>query len=313
MDNTSPNGDIGSAPAESVTAPVTATTAPAADFGTAPTSSQPAETGSLTTDATTPGPIPYQRFEEINRRMKDAEERYQSLEQSWGADVLKADPGQIRQMMAAYQRMAADPVGHVTQLLAELNENEQYRPQVASQAARILGALRQHQPKEDPEPQPDLVAENGAPVMSAPRQREWAAWQRRQMQAEFSAQLDKTVAPFKSLVQRQQEQELKAQTDQQANAMLSRARGWHGFKDHEAEIAKVFNAHADWSLQDAYLHVLHEKILPSYPAKAQAQVVADLQSKAAAQTLNPGSSTRPSTPEFRGDFKAALEHFAAKR
>jgi hypothetical protein len=95
--------------------------------------------------------------------------------------------------------------------------------------------------------------------------------------------------------------------------MLQRARQWHGFKDHEAEIAKVFNAHQEFDLKDAYLHVLHEKILPSYPAKAQAQVVADLQSRAAAQTLNPGGATRPGQPDFKGDFKAALEYAAGKR
>ena len=312
MDSTSPNGDIGSAPAESATAPVAATTVDTATTGSLPTAGSADQPGSLTTDATAPGPIPYDRFEQVNRRMREAEEWRQAKEQSWG-EILQADPGRMREMLTWYQKAAADPVAHVTQLLAELNDNPQYRPAVASQAAKILGALRQHQPKEDPEPQPDLVAENGAPVMSAQRQREWLGWQQRRMQTEFDSKLEQTVAPFKSLVQRQQQTELQAQTNQQADAMLQRARQWHGFKDHEPEIAKVFNAHPEFDLKDAYLHVLHEKILPSYPAKAQAQVVADLQSKAAAQTLNPGGSTRPSAPEFKGDFKAALEHFAAKR
>ena len=88
---------------------------------------------------------------------------------------------------------------------------------------------------------------------------------------------------------------------------------WHGFKEHEADIAKAFNENANWSLTDAYIHVLHTKILPSLPAQAQAKVVADLQSKAAAQTLNPAGTVKPSAPDFHGDFKAALEFAAGKR
>jgi hypothetical protein len=49
------------------------------------------------------------------------------------------------------------------------------------------------------------------------------------------------------------------------------------------------------------------------PAKAQAQVVADLQSKAAAQTLNPTNTSKAAAPDFKGDFKAALEYHAGKR
>jgi hypothetical protein len=312
-DTTSANGDIASASAESVAAPVTPTTAVPSDSGGAPpTTGTQDQPGSLTPDATAPGPIPYQRFEEVNRRMKDAEDRYRQTEQSWG-EILKADPQQIRNMLGWYQRAAQDPVAHATQLLAELQADPRYQGQVASQAARILGSLRQSQPKADPEPQPDLVAENGTPVMSAPRQREWAAWNQRQMQGEFDAKLQQAIAPFKGMAQREQQREVSQRAEASAAQMYQRAQTWHGFKEHEAEIAKSFDANPSWSLQDAYLHVLHTKILPSMPAKAQAQVVADLQSKAAAQTLNPTNTSKAAAPDFKGDFKAALEYHAGKR
>lgn len=313
MDTASPNGDIGSAPAESAAAPVAATTAPTADFGTAPTSGQPAEPGSLTTDATTqaPGPIPYQRFEEVNRRMKDAEKRWQETEQSWG-EILKANPQQIREMLGWYQRAAADPVAHATQLLSELNSDERYRPQVASQAAKILQALRHSQPKEEPEPQPDLVAENGTPVFSAPQLRKWQDWYGTKQTAQVEARLSEALKPLRELQQERQQNVLARQAETSAAAQYQAAQKWHGFKEHEADIAKAFNENSTWTLQDAYLYVLHEKILPKYPAQAQAQVVADLQSKAAAQTLNPSGSVKPSAPDFKGDFKAALEHFGKR-
>ena len=313
MNDTSPNGEIGSAPAESATAPVAATTADAPTSGAAPIGGVgDAQPGSLTTDATTPGPIPYQRFEEVNRRMKEAEDRWRNTEQSWG-EILKANPQQIREMLGWYQRAAADPVAHATQLLAELQADERYRPQVASQAARILSALRQHQPKEDPEPQPDLVAENGMPVYSADRLRQWREWDSKRSQAAIEARLSEALKPLREMQEERQQSQLRQQASDSAAKQYQQAQSWHGFKEHEADIAKAFNENPAWSLQDAYLHVLHTKILPSFPAKAQAQVVADLQSKAAAQTLNPAGAVKPSTPDFHGDFKAALEYHAGKR
>ena len=314
MDETSANGDIAPVTTGSGSAPEPATTTETVASTGSPTIAGSADQpGSVTTDATTPGPIPYERFEQINRRMKDAEERWQGVERSWG-DILKADPQQVRQMLGVVQRIAADPVEHAVQILTEAQQDDRFRAKVASQAARILGTLRQHQPKaEEPEPQPDLVAENGSPVMSASRLREWQHWNQRRQQAEFDAKLAETVAPFKSLVERQRQQELEMQTTKHAEATLQKARQWHGFKEHEADIAKVFKENPDFTLQDAYLHVLHTTILPALPAQAQAKVVADLQSKAAAQTLNPASTARPSTPDFKGDFKAALEWAAANK
>lgn len=312
MDEASPNGDIGSAPAESATAPVAATTAPTTDPAATAISSQPSEAGSLTTDATAqPGPIPYERFAEVNRRMQEAERQRQTLEQSWG-EILKNDPQQIRAAVDFARRFYADPVENVAQILQELQGHEQYRGKLGSQAARILGSLRGVQPKEDPEPQPDLVAENGAPVMSAQRLREWQTWNQTRLQRDFDAKLQQTIAPFKGMMEREQQQKVQQQVNEQAAKQYERAKTWHGFTAHEADIAKAFNENPDWTLQDAYLHVLHTKILPTLPAQAQAKVVADLQSKAAAQTLNPSGATKPAAPDFGGDFKKALEHYGAR-
>lgn len=243
--------------------------------------------------------------------MQEAEGRWKTAEQSWG-EVLKYDPQQVRGAVDFARRFYADPVESVAQILQELQGNEQYRPKLGSQAARILSSLRSTQPKEEPEPQPDLVAENGAPVMSAQRLREWQGWNQRRLQADFDAKLQQTIAPFKGMVEREQQQKIQQQVNEAAAKQYERAKSWHGFKEHEAEIAKSFNENPDWTLQDAYLHVLHTKILPALPAQAQAKVVADLQSKAAAQTLNPSGATKPAAPDFGGDFKKALEHFGKR-
>ncbi len=254
--------------------------------------------------------VPYQRFAEVNRRMREAEasaHRWQQVQQQYGE---LADPQTYRNAVQLFSQLRQDPVSVATQLLSELAANEQYRPMVASQAAKVLQGLRGAVPKEEPEPQPDLMAENGAPVYSAAQQRAWLEWNQRKLQAQFDTRLNEATAPLKQMQQERAVAQVRQQAEQVAGQMYDRAQTWHGFKQHEAEIASVWNQHSDWTLQDAYLHVLHTKILPALPAQAQAKVVADLQQKAAAQSLSPSGASRPATPDFKGDFAAALKHFA---
>lgn len=304
---TSASGDIAGASSPSGASPATPTTVSDQGQPSGATPGPDAATGSLTTDAASaPGPVPYERFTEVNARMKAAEDRWRQTETAFG-EVLQMDPQSIRGMLGWYRQAGADPVAFATELLNNLVTNEQYRPQVASQAARILGSLKTVTPREDPEPQPDLVAENGAPVYSADRLRQWREWSDRRMQRDMESRLAEATKPLREIQQERQAAAVRQHADQQAAQMYREAQHWHGFKDHEAEIAKVFDANPRFDLKDAYLHVLHTKILPTLPAKAQAAVVADLQSKAAAQTMNPAGTAKPARPDFKGDFKAALE------
>lgn len=313
-DDLSASGVIASAPADSAASPAAPPPATGSDTPAQAIQGQPAS--GLTTDSATtssvPGPVPYERFTEVNQRMKQAEERWQKVESSFG-DVLREDPQNLRGMLQWYRQAGADPVKFATELIDNLVTNEQYRPQVASQAARILSSLRGVKPADDPEPQPDLVAENGAPVYSATQLRAWREWNAKSDQRNLEARLEKALAPVRKLEEAQRAFAVNQKVSAESAKMYQQAQAWHGFKEHEAEIAKVFNANPNWDLKDAYLHVLHNTILPTLPAQAQAKVVADLQSKAAAQSLNPAGAAKPSTPDFKGDFKAALEHFAGKR
>lgn len=316
---TSVSGDMTSADTGSAGSPTAATPSFTGSDGSGaqPLAGTGGEGSDQTPDATTQavGPIPYERFREVNERMKAAEQRWQQIEQRYGS-VLQLDPGALQGMLGWYQQAAQNPVEFATTLLNELAGNDQYRGQVASQAARILGGLRQFAPKEDPEPQPDLVAENGAAVYSAQQQRAWQEWNQRHLQAAFDAKLAQATAPLQRLQQEQQVAQVTRQAEQVASHQYQQAQTWHGFKQHEAKIAKVFSDNPNLTLQDAYLHVLHTDILPSLPAQAQASVVADMQRKAAAQSLNPGNATRGAGPEVKGaeadDFAKALAHFSKR-
>lgn len=280
----------------------TSAASPSADSGQGQsfeggTSTQPA------TSASEPGPIPYARFREVNERMKSAEARWSQIQQQYG-DL--PTPDEYRNAVTMFRQFRQDPVASATELLNALAANEQFRPAVASQAARVLNSLRGMAPKEDPEPQPDLVAENGAPVYSAQQQRAWLQWNQSRMQQAFEAKLAEATKPLNELRQEREVARVTQHAHQEASRILERAKGWHGFEQHKDEIAKVFREHPDWRLEDAYLHVLHEKILPSMPARIQTQVVADLQQKAAAQSMNPSSTVPNKPPDFKGDFAKAL-------
>jgi hypothetical protein len=244
--------------------------------------------------------------------MKSAEQRWQQITERFG-DLSQVDPTIYRTAMAVANQLRTDPVAVVTQMLSELSQHEQYGPQVVAQAARLLQGRRGTQPKpaaEEPEPQPDLVAENGEAVYSAKQSRAWMAWQQRTMQADFDAKLQSALAPVQEITREREIAKVQQHAQTVANQIYERAQTWHGFKQHEQEIGEVWGQHKDWTLQDAYLHILHTKILPTLPAQAQAKVVADLQQKAASQSLNPAGVTRPAPPNFHGDFEKALEHFS---
>lgn len=255
--------------------------------------------------------MPYSRFKEVNERVKAAEQRWQQIQSQFG-DLSQVDPNVYRTAMSLANQLQADPVAVATQLLSELAGHEQYGPAVISQAARVLQGRRgAAQPQEAPEPQPDLMAENGEAVYSARQLREWQAWNQQRQQAALDARLSEQLKPLKEITQERAVARIQQQAHQTADKMYSEAQQWHGFKEHEAKIAERWRAHPEWkTVEQAYINYFHSDILPTMSAKAQAQVVADLQQKAAANTLNPSGASKPAAPDFKGDIKAALEYYS---
>lgn len=259
------------------------------------------------------GPIPYDRFSQVNTRMREAERRIKAWEDSHG-DLLKMPSDQAKLLRQFATEFQTDPVATVLKMTERLQGHPSFGPQLASAAARMLSARRgQGQAPAEPEPQPDIqvVDANGMPTgqvtFSASQLRKWQDWSSRQMEARIAQRIAPLEAQAQAQTRQQQEQQRHAEVMAQADALLERARSWNGFTDHEASILTAFQEHTDWDLKDAYLHVLHTEILPKLPAQAQAKVAADLQSKAAASTLNPSGGAPTSRPDFGGDFKKALE------
>ena len=66
--------------------------------------------------------------------------------------------------------------------------------------------------------------------------------------------------------------------------------------------------HDDWSLHDAYLHILHTEILPKADQTSQTKLLTQLQTQAAGATVHPGATTPSATPKFKS-FREAAEYY----
>ncbi len=225
--------------------------------------------------------IPRQRFDEVNTRMQTAEQKLQAL--AWAQGV---DPQQFQTFVEAAQAYQRNPI----EFLQRLDADPQHGPALRSHYARELARRQQAQ---QPEPPPDLVAENGAGVYSAQQLAKWRDWNNRNLQAQWRQEMQ----PVQQFAQTAAEREFKARLDahaqSQAAATLKDAQSWPGFADkkNQAAIKAAMEADRTLDFPSAYIKV----VVPTLSSKAQETVMADLQSRAAAATVNPSSPAATTT------------------
>lgn len=301
----------GSSPAPN-TGPAVDNSAPAA-AAASPTSTPGSAVD--TSGSQPPGPIPFDRHKAIldgayaerdtaRREFEEYKQRYQ-----WASEV---DPSEFQQLQRWSSAYREDPVRWMAETIAELRQAYPHlAPALTSEAARILAGSRGFQA--EPEIDPDI------PVLDAQGQvvsQAYSADRVKQLIARQVAEaLGREVGPLKQTVEQQQSrarvQEARAEAIETADAQFAQAQSWHGFAEHKAAIAKAFETHPRWTLQDAYLHVLHTEILPQLDQKSQGKLLTHLQTQAAGSTVRPDGSGTP-RPKFKADqWKEALEYFEA--
>lgn len=264
-------------------------------------------TPTATTPPAEPGPVPYSRFDEVNRRMKDAEAAARTVRERLG-DLVDVDPGELRQSRQLFAALRNDPSGTLGHMVLALQNDPEQGPKVASALGRLLSGFKRQgggEAAEEAEPQPDLQADNGTPLYSAPQLRKWQAWQQKQTEAAFQRRLGPLENLHQRLTQAEQTARANQQADSMASQMVAEARTWDGFKDHEPDIIAALDANPKWGLERAYIEVMRTKVLPSYQAKAQADAVAKLTTTAAASTGSPSSGSG-SAPVKTDSFEEAL-------
>lgn len=242
------------------------------------------------------GSIPTARHKEIleGERASWATERQRF---AWADDLTKtgATADQVREAWAIRQALQQDP----SAVLGRLFEQAKTNPAIAQMVRQWMPADAPPPQPEAKEPQPDFTTPDGVPFYSAAQLKEWMKWNHGQTRAEYQPLLDerqqqierdKTKAAFDADV-KQRLGFLKLQLGElEKNAL---------FNEHRAEVdAYVAERKYQITPNDAWVHILHTKVLPTLSQTERAKTVAELQTQAHASSLKPSTGateTRPVT------------------
>lgn len=288
------------------TADAGASSAPPEDASVDPS---PAAASVLPTDAVkaAPGPIPYDRFDQVNQAKKAAETKLQALAWAEGIDrQALADTVRWRQLATT------DPGRFLNEVWksAPPNVQAQFRQVMAPQASAPATAEK---------PQPDLVTGDGEPVYSAKQQERLDDWRDQQRELKFNerfAPLQQELNTFK------RDRETVARTAKSqafATKTLAEVAEWPHYADHKQAIAEAYAASppGDGSetaellaLHKAYVAVMKRDVLPTLETKTKDAVNADLRMKAVAQSEHPGRAVSTDTKR-PGSMGEAIRQTAA--
>ena len=300
-DITGTGGNSGAGDATGGASPASQTTTTAVDAGSAGQSTQATGTTTDTTDRE--GFIPRSRFDEVNARMAAAEKFREQY--GWAESVPRE---QLEQMSQWYARYQGDPGDFLERAYQEALSHPVHGATVKSRIGRMLASMKAQQAA-----QPEKI-EPGIPVMNERGEIVAKTYTDAQLEQLLQQKLDAALNPFKedletrkSQAQRQQE---KAQAEAQADADIQYVKSMPMFEEHKADILAVFKNNPQISLRQAYDEVLKTKIFPSIGQKSEAKVLSDLQQKANAQTVNPGTPTGSAPPKFK-NFREAAEYYEA--
>ena len=258
------------------------------------------------------GPIPFDRHKSIldgayaerdtaRREFEEYKQRY-----GWAGSIDPTEFQQLQRWSTAYRE---DPVRWMAETVGELKQQYPHlTPALTSEAARILAGSRGFQPEPEIEPDIPVLDAEGQVVSQA-----FSAERVKQLISRSVAEaIGREVGPLKKTEERrqaaEQERAVRYEANLEADNQFRAAQQWHGFKEHNASIEKAYATHENWSLADAYLHVLHTEILPKLDQASQGKLLSHLQTQAAGSTVHP-SGTSPTQPFKPKSFEEALAHF----
>jgi hypothetical protein len=252
-----------------------------------------------------PGPIPYPRFKEVNDERQHLREQMQAY--GWAQQI---DPSHGQHVAQFYQDLRRDPVGT---LIREADFIAQAQPDSA-QALRSWAAkmMRSGGVVEDTAPEADLQTADGQLVYSAQQMQKYAEWQQRQLLAQVDQRINPLQHHQQELQQRELVQQARSNAMTWANQTLTQWRSRPHFSEHENDIKELMSSNPKLGLADAYVEILTSKVLPTLGARERSSVVAQMQQKSEAGTVNPSRtavspSTRPKS------FGEAMRQLTADR
>ena len=291
-----------SATHEPTSAEASASTAESSALATTPATVQEATTD---TDPTVGQMIPYARFREVNEERSSFKGKLDKL--AW-AEQLPEHAGPV--MTEFYRNFASDPIGTLIREVESIAQADPNHAQaVRSAAARWLGAARGQQAAQDVAPEPDLQAQDGTLVYSAPQAQKLLEWRERQFQQRIAQQIQPLQQRAAEAEAQRIRAEIQSNADQWAQQTYAQWKQRPFFEDNKREIAALMQQHG-YGIADAYADVLTQKVLPKISATERSSVVAALQQKAVAGTTNParGPAQGQARPK---DFAEAMRNLTS--
>ena len=253
------------------------------------------------------GPIPFERHKAIledERKLREAvEAKWQRV--AWASQLTDAGntPEQVQRALAIEGGLRGNTVAFIEQLLTEAAGNPGLTEQVRSIAARVLGTGRQTADTPDPndaEPQPDYFTqhEDGSrtPFYSGPQLQKWHEWSKRQQEAAMNARFAPLEQVRRDIEQQKADADTQARYDteyrqhlQAGSAVLDKLKQEPYFNDSFLAAMRTYMESQQWkaTVEQAWLHVLTTKTLPTLSQTERAATIADLRTKATASSVNP--------------------------
>ena len=296
-------------------APATEPTAPAATTQAEAATTTP-EGASTPAPPETKGEPPKWRWQDIleSARTKSAQEAEtrvrQELEQQYGGlkDFSGMSADERAGLLIWNRALRGDP-----EALARV---ERVNPALAS-------ALSGRAPSTAPaqaDPEPVVIGRNpdGTEYFNPEAFEQWKAWNARQT----DARLEEKLKPFQQVAQTFQQREMQATAWTEVSQVLTRFRTDPDFKANEADVKdeiasdsrlqQLADRDPQAALEIAFSRVYRAKVLPSQKSQTEAQVLADVKTRAVAATTNPASASTSTPKSTIGDARAALDHAMAQ-
>jgi hypothetical protein len=245
--------------------------------------------------------IPRARFDEINTKLKEAQQWRES--RAWAEQV---DAPAFQQMTSWFLRAQTDPRGFALGLLDEMTQHPEHAQAIRSELARRLGTRQTSSaPAADTMPEPDVaITDANGTVVGRTYSAEQLAKRDAFLQGQWMSQVEGKIAPhlqtLKSIEQERQDLANARQAESFGASFAQELAGLPLFnelkKDIAAELSKLQVPDDPNAVRIATYQVYHRLVAPKLSNGAQQTVLADLQRKAKASTgVNPGtaSSTLP--------------------
>jgi hypothetical protein len=285
--STESTGDMVSAAAEiyqRLAAEESPSPAPSEPTPPAQAATAPAPTPETPAEATTRGPIPFDRHKAVitnTRNEASAEARKKTLEE-----------------FGIAEGVTPKVVAHGVNLARMLSENPKLFLQIVQSQLGMEAAPAAPAPKpaEDPEPEPDVPLTDGRFVYSADQQKAWMQWRTRQERAEAEREA-------------KDRETITANRKVEAHHAVAEAQTWPLFNELRPKVRELLERvpKERWTnaaLYQAYLQVYKTDGMrlqrESWERERNGQRVDELNRKAGAATVRPGAP-QPLTPRATKD------------